>query len=513
MTSKKTARRALFSSVVALMLCVAMLVGTTFAWFTDSVTVANNTITAGNLDVEMYYAPVTDADGVVYTEITDDMWKPVKADSKLFKEDTLWEPGHAQAVYLKIVNEGTLAFKYTLDVLAVNETTGTSVLGNEIKLSDILMVDMHQQPDNQILYTGRTEGADAVTIDEIYQDWGSFFPGITPKHKALSALETDEGMLEPEETMYVQLGVYMPTTVANEANYRGTDIPQINLGITVLAAQVPYEKDSFGDDYDEDAEYPKTIAVSDPAELADALASANKGDTVALAAGDWGVVALNQAVEGITLTADAGAVVEQISITAPLTDVTLSAFDTAVPGGGYANAFVVVGAGADGTTLKLDGCVFDASTSSNPNAIHSSAADVSITATNCTFIGTRAYWTSSSNSADLTFENCDFVDIDSWVLNHNNTPYDGNLTVNNCTFTNCTDGMMKMNSNNNGYIAAGNTFTFTNNTLTNCKGHDGSDAKWFAVNTVQYGATAIWSNNTLDGAIWTPDASNGLTIA
>ena len=53
MTKAKTTKRALLSSVLALFLCFAMLIGTTFAWFTDSVTSANNIITSGNLDIEL----------------------------------------------------------------------------------------------------------------------------------------------------------------------------------------------------------------------------------------------------------------------------------------------------------------------------------------------------------------------------------------------------------------------------------------------------------------------------
>ena len=56
MTNKKNTRRALFMSALSLILCFAMLMGTTFAWFTDSVTSANNIIKSGNLDVELYYS-------------------------------------------------------------------------------------------------------------------------------------------------------------------------------------------------------------------------------------------------------------------------------------------------------------------------------------------------------------------------------------------------------------------------------------------------------------------------
>ena len=53
MTNSKTTRRALVLSVLSLLLCCSMLVGTTFAWFTDSVTSGKNKIVAGNLDIEL----------------------------------------------------------------------------------------------------------------------------------------------------------------------------------------------------------------------------------------------------------------------------------------------------------------------------------------------------------------------------------------------------------------------------------------------------------------------------
>ena len=53
MSNKKTTKRALLTSVMALMLCFAMLTGTTFAWFTDTETSANNRIVAGTLDVDL----------------------------------------------------------------------------------------------------------------------------------------------------------------------------------------------------------------------------------------------------------------------------------------------------------------------------------------------------------------------------------------------------------------------------------------------------------------------------
>ena len=79
----KTTKRALFSSVVALILCFSMLVGTTFAWFTDEVKSGTNQIVAGNLDVNLYHS-----DDNVKNE-------PVTVETKLFDDvnPNLWEPG------------------------------------------------------------------------------------------------------------------------------------------------------------------------------------------------------------------------------------------------------------------------------------------------------------------------------------------------------------------------------------------------------------------------------------
>ncbi|MBQ5791496.1 MAG: hypothetical protein IIW19_02160, partial [Clostridia bacterium] len=77
--SNKTTKRALLSSTVALFLCFAMLLGTTYAWFTDSVTSANNVIKSGNLDVVLEYYNGTE-------------WKTVQGASDIISNN-LWEPG------------------------------------------------------------------------------------------------------------------------------------------------------------------------------------------------------------------------------------------------------------------------------------------------------------------------------------------------------------------------------------------------------------------------------------
>ena len=63
MNNKKTTKRALLSSVMAIVLCLAMLIGTTFAWFTDSASTAVNKIQAGTLDVQLLDEDGTSLEG------------------------------------------------------------------------------------------------------------------------------------------------------------------------------------------------------------------------------------------------------------------------------------------------------------------------------------------------------------------------------------------------------------------------------------------------------------------
>ena len=127
MTNSKTTKRALFSSVVALLLCFTMLLGTTFAWFTDSAASGSNVITAGNLDIVVEYT----LDGT--------NWNDLDGATDLFQKG-LWEPGHTEVVALRIKNNGTLALKYAANMNIVDETVGKTKDGADIVLSDILTV-------------------------------------------------------------------------------------------------------------------------------------------------------------------------------------------------------------------------------------------------------------------------------------------------------------------------------------------------------------------------------------
>lgn len=217
---KKT-KYALLSSVIALVLCMSMLVGSTFAWFTDSAVSGMNHITAGNLDITLEY-------------LLDGNWVAVDEQTNIFG-NSLWEPGHTEVANLRIANVGTLALKYQMGINVVKEITSINVAGEELKLSEHIEFGV---VDGQ--YTDRAAARSAV-INAI----------------ALSdGYAEGETSLLPGQAKEITLVIYMPEAVGNEANYKtGEAAPEILMGVNVIATQLMYEEDSFGDDYDKDSEY------------------------------------------------------------------------------------------------------------------------------------------------------------------------------------------------------------------------------------------------------------------
>ena len=222
-------KRALLTSVLALVLSLAMLAGTTFAWFTDTASTGVNRIVSGNLDV-----------GLKYWGGAESGWLTAEDSKKLFDENALWEPGYTQIVYLKVENNGNLALTYAMQITPVHETVGVNVDGEEFKLSDYIKfgwtaftVDGNGAPvalDREAAQTGVGGGAQL---------------GTTLHRQAAEPLAAGAEEL-------VALVAWMPENVGNEANY-STVQPTIELSLKVLATQAAVESDSFDNTYDEDA--------------------------------------------------------------------------------------------------------------------------------------------------------------------------------------------------------------------------------------------------------------------
>ena len=246
-----------------------------------------------------------------------------------------------------------------------------------------------------------------------------------------------------------------------------------------------------------------------PATIGDVIKNARPGDTVTLTAGDYETLTLSAELEDVTIdftNADVDRIV--IGADSVLKNVTISGVDATATGteGWASAAFIQMASGAQVENLVIEDSVF-AKGDKNRNVAINTGVEASVSFVDCTFDSLNYVAYSYANNTDISFEGCTFEGMDSWVLMANGSPFNANLYINNCTFIECNDGIAKTN----GKMAAGNTFTFTNNTITNCAGHDGSDAKWFSF-TLESGATAVVSGNTKDGADWTPNSANGLVV-
>ncbi len=241
MNNKRATKRALLTSVMALVMCVVMLVGTTFAWFTDTASTGVNKIQAGNLKMEVTYKNAE----TVNNSITDTKFEPVTKETNVFMEDAPWEPGHVEYVVLKISNAGTLALKYKLGINIASETSSTNVFNKPFKLSDYIefaVIDGDQSNLGRDDLVAAATAAGNHVLNVGYTNEDHLLAGATGSEKT------------------VTLVVWMPKSVGNEANYKvaeGITAPSIDLGISVAATQYTYEKDSFDETYDKNAQYPE----------------------------------------------------------------------------------------------------------------------------------------------------------------------------------------------------------------------------------------------------------------
>ena len=200
MTNRKSTKRALLGSVMAMVLCLAMLVGATFAWFTDTASTGVNKIQAGNLDVAL---EMKDASG---------NWVPAEGKTLDFVkaaagEQVLWEPGCTYTLpELRVVNNGNLALKYKVAITGIN---GSAKLNEAIEW----------------------------TIGDV-------------------AMGAEQHLAAGESNAFTIKG-HMKESAGNEYMNESID----GIAITVVATQDTVESDSFDKDYDAGAEYP-VVAVA-----------------------------------------------------------------------------------------------------------------------------------------------------------------------------------------------------------------------------------------------------------
>ena len=220
MKKNRSTKRALLMSALSMVLCLSMLVGSTFAWFTDSVTSKGNIIKSGTLDVEMYWADgKTDPKNTTWTD----------ASQGAIFDYSLWEPGYTEVRHIKIENKGTLALKYQLMIQANGKVS---------KLSDVI----------DVYYTDPAEPvADRTAL-------ANKTPMGTLTEALIGLPNTAYGELTADEAHTITLALKMQESAGNE--YQDLAIGS-DFSIILMATQVTNESDSFGPEYDASAEIPE----------------------------------------------------------------------------------------------------------------------------------------------------------------------------------------------------------------------------------------------------------------
>lgn len=246
MKRKNATRNALITSIISVLLCVSMLVGTTFAWFTDEVVTGMNTISAGNLDIELL------ADG-----------KSVTSGTKLFDDVALWEPGVVVYENLQVANVGTLALKYQMTLNFGNENDL-----NGHKLSEVLQVAII---DKVSANATREQVLAAAKASTTVGTLGNFY--------LTGDLEAGEAEAEQAIVIFWAPNANEIDNLYNANNGQVTSDGQplhIEFGINLQATQLMSEADSFGNDYDEFATIlPKAKVTDNGAETVSATDGLN----------------------------------------------------------------------------------------------------------------------------------------------------------------------------------------------------------------------------------------------
>ena len=389
--NQKATKRALLTSVMALVMCVVMLVGTTFAWFTDSASTAVNKIQAGTLDVQLLMKTTTAGGQTDWVNAEGQTLGWVAADGRA-QNQILWEPGCTYELpELRIVNNGNLALKYKIQITGI---VGDAELNNAIEWTI-------------------TNNRQTYAVDQ-------------------------EVSLAANDVATLTISGHMKESAGNE--YQGKSIEGI--AITVVATQDTVEYDSTTNQYDENAEYAIPVATDD--ELAAALAN---GQDVILTA----PVQMPEVIEikkdvtiyggenGQLLVPDnADRVINVNDNTEPVT-LTLSNVDVVGPTTGTYTRGVSVYGNTD-VTIVAD----NSSVSANYYALNIASANTNVKATirNTTLTGWCAFQTFSAGTK-ATFENCTLIgnndktyNADGWndfatvVINVDTT--DVELTFKNC---------------------------------------------------------------------------------
>ena len=403
MTRSSVTKKALFISTCALLFSMLMMAGSTFAWFTDSVSTGSNKITTGSLEVELLHtnAKVTKEEAVTQSTLlfTDEKGEAIS-----------WEPGAVAYENFKVENAGDLALNYRLALDLNNANTIKGTDGKSLK--DVLKVKV----------LDRAVTANDLKEDSLKNDQG--FKAVAGDQ--LNILEKAAGngtqklAKSTSSDTYGVILYWQPNAETdyqyNLANYPdkdstgksvdktsdGKDRLSIDLGVSLGATQAMEEFDSSGNDYDKAATYP----AGNASELQTALGKTSDGATIELT----GNIALNGDLtvnKNVTIKSVGGAVISGGAIEIGSgSNVTLKNITFRSPRTSE-NKGVSLKADNYSGDLVVDGCRFEEPQWSSIEIDAKAGASISIT--NCTFAVPEA---SGSAGHQYNSEKCKIQDSD-----------------------------------------------------------------------------------------------------
>ena len=380
MNSHRQTKRALLTSVMALVMCVVMLLGTTFAWFTDTAKTNVNTIKAGNLNVTLE------------KQEADDSWVPAENETLTWKtydnraqDQIFWEPGCTYDLQpVRVKNDGNLALKYKIEI--------TGIKGSD-KLNEVI----------------------TWTIND-------------------TDLSADHHLAAGKTSTALTIKGHMDENAGNE--YKNLTIE--NIAITVVATQDTLEYDSSKNTYDENATYP--VVAKNQAEVNNAITNTTeKNVTIAVPAGqtttlDNGIANEGSKSRNVTFIGDGSQTVD-VAKNAPAAE---GAMHLNYQRG---STFTFENLTIENGTDTYDGIVCDELTYKNCTIKGVTTLYGKATFIDCVFENnmTNQYSIWTWGGTDVTFENCTFNTNGKAILLFGEDKTTS-LTVNNCKFYDRTDG-------------------------------------------------------------------------
>ena len=212
--TNKYKKIALSISLVLAVLWGILGTGASLAWFVDVDEEVKNVFHFAEFDLEVSH------------RLDNGTWEVIEQDTKIFDDEALYEPGYAQIVYLKIENKGNVPFDYKTAVTVSDYTLATNVFGQTFQLYDYLKFGL----------------TTAATEAELFQmvatrDLAKEVATMPLNHYYENDFISQQSELGAGETIYMALVVRMPEEVSNAANYRGSVIPRVELGVIFTATQ------------------------------------------------------------------------------------------------------------------------------------------------------------------------------------------------------------------------------------------------------------------------------------